>query len=96
MVYGVADAGIADVFTVAENAPFAPIVAGVATLLIVIDTVSPLGGNDAPAASVPESVTEAVPKLRDCEAGTVNVSVALLTVNVVLLFVALLKLASPA
>jgi hypothetical protein len=79
---------------VAENAPFAPIVAGVVTLLIMMDTVSPLGGNSVPAARVPESVTDAVPKLMDCEAGTVNVAAALLTVNVVAVFVALLKFAS--
>jgi hypothetical protein len=56
---------MAEVFTIAENVPLVPIVAEVATLLIVTDTVSPLGGNNVPAASDPESVTEAVPNVID-------------------------------
>ena len=90
------EAGIADVFTVAENAPLAAIVAGVWTPLIVIDAVSPLGGKRLPAAIVPDKVMEAVPNVICCEAGTVNVGVALFTVNAVALFAAALKLASPA
>jgi hypothetical protein len=61
MVYAVADAGMAEVFTVAENAPLAPIVAEVATLLIVIETLSVLGGNRLPAVMLPIKVIEAVP-----------------------------------
>ena len=69
-------------FIVAEKDPLAPIVAVVATLLIVIETVSPLGGNSVPAASVPETVIEEAPKVIDCEAGTVNVGVILVIVSV--------------
>ena len=82
MTYPVAEAGIAEVFIAAENEPLAPIVAVVTTLLIVMERVSPLGGNNVPAASVPDNVMEGVPKVIDCEAGTVNNGVILVIVSV--------------
>jgi hypothetical protein len=86
---------MACVSNTAEKAPFAPIVAGVVTLLMVMLTVSLLGGNRLPAEMVPLRATEAVPNVIVCEAKPVNVVVALFTVSVVLVSVALLLLGSP-
>jgi len=61
IVYGVAEAGIAEVWNVAEKLPFDPIVAVVVMLSMVMETSSPDGGKFAPELMVPESEIEGVP-----------------------------------
>ena len=65
-----------------ENAPFAPMAACAVTLLMVIETFSPAGGNNDPAAIVPDNVTDGVPYTMLCEAvRLLNTGVALVTVS---------------
>src|SRR5687768_3160506 len=84
IVYGDSGAaGMACVSTIAEKAPFAPIVAGVVTALIVIDTVAPAGGYSGPGAeSVPDSVTEASPYVIVCDVRLLKASLAVVIVSV--------------
>jgi len=94
----VADAGIAEVVKVSVNVPPVPVVVVVFVIpSMVIVTVSPAGGCDEPELNVPPSAIDAAPTVMDCDAVTaLNVVVSLLTVNVVLVFVAELKFESPA
>src|SRR5450755_2281703 len=67
ITYGVADTGIAAVGNALLNVPFAPMVAGWVTPLIVMDTVSPTAAKILPPATAPESVMELVPTATDCD-----------------------------
>ena len=69
------DAGIAAVLNVAAKTPFAPMVAGCEAPLIVIVTVSPLGGDADPAPAMPDKLIEAVPNGIACEDGNAKKAV---------------------
>ena len=67
-MYGVAEAGIVATGKFSKNAPLVPIVAFCVELLIVTETVSPLGGYAGPGAEiVPDRAIELVPALIDCD-----------------------------
>ena len=63
--------------------------------LMVMETVSVVGGRPVAAEIVPVRVTEAVPYVIVCEARLENAAVALFTVSVVLVSVAVVLFASP-
>ena len=62
------EAGIADVLNVVANVPFAPMLTTLGVELMVIVTVSLVGGNIAPAEIVPARLIELVPAGMLCDA----------------------------
>ena len=88
IVYGVADAGIVAVGNVALKFPLARIGVDIVTPLMVIETVSVVGGKFPFDEIVPESMIEGAPKVIDCDgvrfvnvdvAGAVTVRVAMVS-----------------